>query len=76
VDDVVTDQEFRGYGCATIMMQALHGWFAENGASSVELTSRPEREEARRLYAKLGYHLLKTGVFRARLGVDGSVLEQ
>lgn len=67
VDDVVTDKDHRGRGYNTVLMHALHDWFAESGASSANLTSKPERTAARRYYEWLGYGLRETGVFRKRL---------
>ena len=40
------------------------GWLIDAGARTVELTSRPSREEANRLYAKLGFRLRETNVYR------------
>lgn len=67
VEDVVTDQGYQGKGFASLLMNGLEGWAAERGVTSINLTSNPARESARRMYEKRGYFLRDTGVFRKML---------
>ncbi len=39
----------------------------DNGAVSVDLTSRPHREAANRLYKRLGFEMRDTNVYRYNL---------
>jgi ribosomal protein S18 acetylase RimI-like enzyme len=67
VEDVVVDDAVRGRGVGEMLtMEALrlaHG----AGARTVDLTSRPEREAAERLYRRLGFKRRATGVYRRTL---------
>jgi ribosomal protein S18 acetylase RimI-like enzyme len=64
VEDVVVDQAARRQGVGeTLTMEALrlaHG----AGARTVDLTVRPEREAAERLYRRLGFKRRDTSVYR------------
>jgi ribosomal protein S18 acetylase RimI-like enzyme len=40
------------------------------GAQTVELTSRPSRETANRLYQRLGFQLRDTNVYRYSVSAD------
>jgi len=72
VDDVVTDELYRGKGYGARLMEALHGWFEENGAPYANLTSTPDKVAAGGLYERLGYRQRNTRVYRLILPV-GSV---
>lgn len=67
VEDVAVDAHLRGQGVGFALMTALHETAMSLGLRSVDLTSRPSREEANRLYVKLGYELRATNVYRFRL---------
>jgi GNAT superfamily N-acetyltransferase len=67
VDDVVTDERHRGNGYGAALMDAVHGWMLEQGATSSNLTSKPERVAAGGLYERLGYVQRNTRVYRAAL---------
>ena len=70
IEDVVTDSAVRGKGVAQCAGDAALAHAAELGARTVDLTSRPDREDANRLYAKLGFDVRQTNVYRRTL--DGS----
>ncbi len=70
IEDVVTDDAARGKGVGTALVNAALGHAAELGARTVELTSRPDREDANRLYMGLGFEPRTTNVYRRTL--DGS----
>ena len=55
IEDVVVDAAARGQGVAGALVQAAVDRSAAIGARTVDLTSRPEREAANRLYLKLGF---------------------
>jgi len=67
VEDVVVDKNYRRMGLGTKLMEKLLEKGKELKVFAVELTSNPQREGARRLYQKLGFELLETGVFRLTL---------
>lgn len=64
IEDVVVDAEARGAGVgAALNLRALEV-AAERGARTVDLTSRPSREAANRLYQRLGFKARATNVYR------------
>jgi ribosomal protein S18 acetylase RimI-like enzyme len=64
IEDVVVDESARGRGLAAALSQAALRLAAQSGARTVELTSRPDREAANRLYARLGFRPRETNVYR------------
>ena len=67
IEDVVVDECFRGksYGKA-LMLHAIE--FARSqGAKAVELTSRPSRIAANRLYKELGFVIRETNLYKLSL---------
>jgi ribosomal protein S18 acetylase RimI-like enzyme len=64
IEDVVVDERARGQGIASELTQAALRMAAQHGARTVELTSRPDREAANRLYARLGFRRRETNVYR------------
>jgi ribosomal protein S18 acetylase RimI-like enzyme len=66
VEDVVVDASVRGRGLRT--GEALTGAALvkarEAGCRTVDLTSRPSREDANRLYVRLGFEPRATNVYR------------
>jgi ribosomal protein S18 acetylase RimI-like enzyme len=71
IEDVVTDSAVRGKGVASALVDAALAHAAELGARTVDLTSRPDREDANRLYAKLGFDVRETNVYRRTLDGPG-----
>ncbi len=67
VEDVVVDKACRGRGYAKQLLLHLEKEARLLHAKTVNLTSRPERTAANRLYAALGYEVRKTNVYRKRL---------
>ena len=68
IEDVVVDESTRGSGAGAALVQAALDRSAQVGARTVDLTSRPDREAANRLYARLGFELRQTNVYRKSLG--------
>ncbi|MGI8685757.1 MAG: GNAT family N-acetyltransferase [Acidimicrobiales bacterium] len=69
IEDVVVDDGARRQGTATALMTRAVDLATAAGARTVDLTSRPSREAANSLYAKLGFRLRETNVYRHE--VDG-----
>lgn len=64
IEDVVVDAPARGSGVATALVKEAIGRATAARARTVDLTSRPEREAANRLYTKLGFQRRDTHVYR------------
>ena len=64
VEDVVVDSEARGRGYARQLLQHLAEEAKAIGAKSLNLTSRPSREAANKLYQSEGYEIRETNVYR------------
>ena len=72
IEDVVVDESARGQGVAAALVQAAVDRSSEAGARTVDLTSRPDREAANRLYLRMGFEPRVTNVYRRSL--DGTSL--
>jgi ribosomal protein S18 acetylase RimI-like enzyme len=64
IEDVVVDEVARGGGIGEALVHAALSRATAAGARSVDLTSRPSRESANRLYQRLGFELRTTNVYR------------
>jgi ribosomal protein S18 acetylase RimI-like enzyme len=64
VEDVVVDAATRGRGVGAALITAAVELARGAGADSVELTSRPSRHAANRLYRRLGFQPRDTNVYR------------
>ena len=67
IEDVVVDSATRGRGIASQLTRAALEVAAARGAHTVDLTSRPSREAANRLYQHLGFVQRETMVYRFAL---------
>jgi ribosomal protein S18 acetylase RimI-like enzyme len=67
VEDVVVDGSARGRGAGEALVQAALELAAARGAQTVDLTSRPSREAANRLYQRVGFEQRQTNVYRVEL---------
>ena len=67
IEDVVVDDAARGHGAATALTRAALAKATAVGARTVDLTSRPSREAANRLYLSLGFELRETNNYRYQL---------
>ena len=67
IEDVVVDAAARGRGVGEALTRAALERAAAAGARSVDLTSRPSREAANRLYQRVGFTLRETNVYRFSL---------
>ena len=64
VEDVVVDDEMRGRGIARQLLRAMTDRARERGLRTLDLTSRPARESAFRLYESVGFERRETTVLR------------
>ena len=64
IEDVVVDSEARGKGVGQSLNEAALDRARAEGASTVDLTSRPSREAANRLYQRLGFKARETNIYR------------
>ena len=64
IEDVVVDDAARGHGVGEALNLAAIALAAKCGARTVDLTSRPSREAANRLYQRLGFVARETNVYR------------
>ena len=67
IEDVVVDEGVRGHGVGEALNRAALERARSLGAITVDLTSRPSREAANRLYKRLGFVERETNVYRFEL---------
>ncbi len=68
IEDVVVDERMRGRGVGELLNREALSLAALAGARTVDLTSRPSREAANRLYRRIGFQARETNVYRKTLG--------
>ena len=67
IEDVVIDDAVRGNGVAAALVRPPLDLAVAFGARTVDLTSRPDREAANRLYVEMGFEARQTNVYRKTL---------
>ena len=67
IEDVVVDESARCRGIGAALNRHAIEIARQAGARTVDLTSRPGREAANRLYARLGFSQRNTNVYRLDL---------
>ena len=67
IEDVVVDSDARGEGIGEALSVFALAEAKRQGAITVDLTSRPSREAANRLYQRLGFKARETNVYRFTL---------
>jgi|SRR4051794_38277653 ribosomal protein S18 acetylase RimI-like enzyme len=67
VEDVVVDDAARGRGVGAALTRAAIDRAERAGARTVDLTSRPSRQAANRLYEGLGFQQRESVVYRMTL---------
>ena len=67
IEDVVVDEAARGKGTGEALTRAALDRARELGAKTVDLTSRPTREAANRLYQRVGFELRHSNLYRYTL---------
>ncbi|MER5636903.1 GNAT family N-acetyltransferase [Kitasatospora sp. NPDC002227] len=64
IEDVVVDAAARGHGVGAALTAEAVRVATEAGARTVDLTSRPSREAANRLYERAGFEARDSRVYR------------
>lgn len=64
IEDVVVDSDARGKGVGAALSTHAVDVAKKEGATTVDLTSRPSREAANRLYSRIGFVQRETNVYR------------
>jgi ribosomal protein S18 acetylase RimI-like enzyme len=64
IEDVVVDEAARGQGAGAALTQEAVRLAGAAGARTVDLTSRPSRQAANRLYERLGFEPRDTKAYR------------
>jgi ribosomal protein S18 acetylase RimI-like enzyme len=67
IEDVVVDEAARGHGVGELLSRAALDRARQMGAKTVDLTSRPSREAANRLYQRIGFAARDTNIYRFSL---------
>jgi ribosomal protein S18 acetylase RimI-like enzyme len=68
IEDLVVDEAKRGQGVGEALVQACLKVARERGADVVELQSARRREDANRLYSRLGFERRESNAYRMMLG--------
>jgi ribosomal protein S18 acetylase RimI-like enzyme len=64
LEDLVVDSAYRRRGVATALLETAIDHARRSGARSLDMTSRPSRRDAIRLYEKMGFRRRETNAFR------------
>ena len=64
IEDVVIDKSVRGKGFGREIINYAIEFARQQGAENVNLTSRPFRIEANKLYKSIGFTLRETNAYR------------
>ncbi len=64
IEDVVVAESARGLGIGVALSEAALDEARRRDAKDVNLSSRPAREAANRLYLRLGFHVRDTNMYR------------
>lgn len=64
VEDVIVREKYRGRGYGAKLMKEVIEFAKKRGMAYIDLTSRPERVAANKLYQKMGWKRRETNVYR------------
>jgi ribosomal protein S18 acetylase RimI-like enzyme len=67
VEDMVVDEAHRGKGLGKAILQKLISAAKAKGIETIELSTRPSRVPANKLYQKMGFKPKETNVYRLKL---------
>lgn len=70
IEDVVVDERARGQGLGEALTRAALDRARSLGVKTVDLTSRPSREAANRLYQRVGFAPRQTNLYRYTIAQD------
>jgi ribosomal protein S18 acetylase RimI-like enzyme len=68
IEDVIVDEAARGRGIGEVLTRKALDLAERAGARTVDLTSRPSREAAGRLYERVGFAPRSTRIYRYTFG--------
>ena len=71
IEDVIVDETARGQGIGEALTKEALDLAEAAGARTVDLTSRPSREAAGRLYERVGFAERSTRIYRYTFGQGG-----
>jgi ribosomal protein S18 acetylase RimI-like enzyme len=71
IEDVIVDEAARGRGIGEALTRKALDLAETAGARTVDLTSRPSREAAGRLYERVGFTPRSTRIYRYTFGPTG-----
>jgi ribosomal protein S18 acetylase RimI-like enzyme len=71
IEDVIVDESMRGRGIGEAVTRVALDRAKELGVKTVDLTSRPAREAANRLYVRVGFELRNTNTYRYKIQQPG-----
>ena len=71
IEDVIVDEAAGRRGIGTTLTQAAIDHARAHGARTVELTSRPSREGANKMYQGMGFMQRETNVYRYETAASG-----
>ena len=71
IEDVVVDEAGRAQAAGTVLTEAMVERAQELGCRTVDLTSRPSRQSANRMYQRAGFVARDTNVYRLDLRDGG-----
>lgn len=66
IEDVVVDSNFRGQGIGTTLIQKIISKAKKLHLNKLDLTSKPDRIEANKLYTNLKFFRYETNVYRMK----------
>ncbi len=67
LEDMMVDEQYRGQGIGEQIGRALIESAKARGVGTIELSARPSRVAANKLYQKLGFEHKDTNVYRLKL---------
>ncbi|MBA2496148.1 MAG: GNAT family N-acetyltransferase [Acidimicrobiia bacterium] len=70
IEDVIVDESARSQGVGESLTRAMLDRASGHGAVTVDLTSRPDRAAANRLYVRIGFQRRETNVYRYDLTAE------
>ena len=67
IEDVVVDEKCRNKGVGEVLNKDAINIARQRGVKTVDLTSRPSRQSANRLYNRLGFIQRETNIYRIEI---------
>lgn len=68
IEDVVVDEKARGQRIGEVLTQEAIRLARAAGARTIDLTSRPSRQAAGRLYERIGFEVRDSRLYRYKMG--------